>query len=214
MDKDKDGKVSLSEWLSVTEAIADVVGEEPFLTALLQWSKLEKCGTMSKMKQAGRLNLMITTEMTRKKAEEEPFEGPGSAGLTPPFADAKSPNVSFGPQDDALDLRVLRQAIASCLGIGVFRCSCVSTGWKERWAHKDSFPSLFHFDFSTGVASGVKERRLLRQEDVERIATRISDKSSSIRLNFERCNIDDRGARAVAEHLPKELSAVYSKGEA
>ena len=33
MDKDKDGKVSLSEWLSGTEAIADFVGEEAFLTA-------------------------------------------------------------------------------------------------------------------------------------------------------------------------------------
>ena len=44
MDKDKDGKVSLSEWLSGTEAIADFVGEQPFLTALLQWSKLERCG--------------------------------------------------------------------------------------------------------------------------------------------------------------------------
>ena len=42
MDKDEDGKVSLIEWLSGTEAVADFVGEEPFLTALLKWSKLEK----------------------------------------------------------------------------------------------------------------------------------------------------------------------------
>ena len=33
MDKDKDGKISLSEWLSGTEAIADFAGEEAFLTA-------------------------------------------------------------------------------------------------------------------------------------------------------------------------------------
>ena len=90
MDKDKDGKVSLSEWLSGTEAIADFVGEEPFLTALLGWSKLEKSGARSKMKQAGRLHEMIMTEMTRKRAKGEPFEEPGSAGLTPPFADAKA----------------------------------------------------------------------------------------------------------------------------
>ena len=45
MDKDKDGKVSLSEWLSGTEAIADFVGEEPFLTSLLKWSELEKSGS-------------------------------------------------------------------------------------------------------------------------------------------------------------------------
>ena len=101
MDKDKDGKVSLSEWLSGTEAIADFVGEQPFLTALLQWSKLERCGldvgvdhglpvqhvTISKMKQAGQLIEMIKTEMTRKRAEGEPFAAPGSAGLKPPFAD-------------------------------------------------------------------------------------------------------------------------------
>ena len=57
MDKDKDGKVSLSEWLSVTEAIADFVGEEPFLTSLLKWSELEKSG--SSFFQAERLHETI-----------------------------------------------------------------------------------------------------------------------------------------------------------
>merc|ERR1712205_98283 len=94
MDKDQDGKVSLNERLSGTEAIADFVGEEPFLTALLQWSKLEECGSSSKIEQAGRLHQMIKTEMTRKRAEGEPFEEPGTAGLTPPFADDKAAEKS------------------------------------------------------------------------------------------------------------------------
>ena len=47
------------------------------------------------MKQAGRLHEMIKTEIMRKRAEGEPFEEPGSAGLTPPFAKppAHSANV-------------------------------------------------------------------------------------------------------------------------
>merc|ERR1719171_1808862 len=81
MDKDEDGKVSLNEWLSGTEAIADFVGGEPFLKALLEWSKLEKSDVLQEM---------IMTEMTRKRAKGEPFEEPGLQGLTPPFADAKA----------------------------------------------------------------------------------------------------------------------------
>ena len=77
MDMDKDGKVSLSEWLSGTEAIADFVGEEPFLTALLKWSKLEK---------SQKLHDMLMREKARKTAEGESFEGPGSGGLKLPFS--------------------------------------------------------------------------------------------------------------------------------
>ena len=77
MDKDKDGKVSLSEWLSGTEAIADFVGEEPFLTALLKWSKKE---------QSQKLHDLIMSEKARKTEEGESFEGPGSGGLKLPFS--------------------------------------------------------------------------------------------------------------------------------
>ena len=78
MDKDKDEKVSLSEWLSGTEAIADCAGEEPFLTALLKWSKKEK---------SEKLHDMIMSERARKTAAGESFEGSGSGGLKPPFSD-------------------------------------------------------------------------------------------------------------------------------
>ena len=77
MDKDEDGKVSLIEWLSGTEAIADFVGEEPFLTALLKWSKIEK---------SQKLYDMLMSEKARKTAEGESFEGPGSGGLKLPFS--------------------------------------------------------------------------------------------------------------------------------
>ena len=77
MDKDKDGKISLSEWLSGTEAIANLAGEEKFLTALLKWAKQEKSKKLQKM---------IDSEVARKKAEGEPFEAPDSAKLKPPFS--------------------------------------------------------------------------------------------------------------------------------
>ena len=77
MDADKDGKVSLNEWLTGTEKIADFVGEEVFLTALMKWSKKEKSNS---------LLAMIVTEKARKESEGEPFEAPGSAGLKPPFS--------------------------------------------------------------------------------------------------------------------------------
>ena len=80
MDADKDGKVSKSEWLDGTEAIADFAGEETFLTALLKWGKLEK---------SKKLQTMIESEMARKKAEGEPFEAPDSSKLTPPFSVTK-----------------------------------------------------------------------------------------------------------------------------
>ena len=70
MDADKDGKISLSEWLSGTEAIADFAGEEEFLKALLKWSTLEK---------SQKLHDMIDSEMARKKAKKEPFEYSGSS---------------------------------------------------------------------------------------------------------------------------------------
>ena len=81
MDKDKDGKVSLNEWLSGTEAIADFVGEKEFLEALKNWSKAE-----SSVELVQKLHDMILREKDRKKVEGEPFEAPGSAGLKPPFA--------------------------------------------------------------------------------------------------------------------------------
>ena len=77
MDVDKDDKVSLSEWLSGTEAIANLAGEEKFLTALLKWAKLEK---------SNKLRDMINRELARKKAEGEKFEAPESAKLKPPFS--------------------------------------------------------------------------------------------------------------------------------
>ena len=80
MDADKDGKVSLSEWLSGTEAIADFAGEEEFLKALLKWAKLEKSKKLEKM---------IDSEMERKKAKGEPFEAPDSAQLKPPFSETR-----------------------------------------------------------------------------------------------------------------------------
>ena len=82
MDKDKDGKVSLNEWLSGTEAIADFVGEKEFLEALKNWSKAE-----SSVELVQKLHDMIVREKDRKKVEGEPFEAPGSAGLKPPFAE-------------------------------------------------------------------------------------------------------------------------------
>ena len=80
MDADKDGKISLSEWLSGTEAIADFAGEEEFLKALLKWSTSEK---------SQNLHEMIDSEMARKKAKGEPFEAPDSAKLNPPFSVTK-----------------------------------------------------------------------------------------------------------------------------
>jgi gamma-glutamylcyclotransferase (GGCT)/AIG2-like uncharacterized protein YtfP len=77
MDVDKDEKVSLSEWLSGTEAIANLAGEEKFLTALRKWAKQEK---------SNQLHKMIDSEIARKKAEGEPFEAPDSAKLKPPFS--------------------------------------------------------------------------------------------------------------------------------
>ena len=80
MDKDQDGKVSLNEWLSGTEAIADFAGEEEFLKAILKWGKLEK---------SNKLVNLTTSEMARKKATGEPFEAPDSAKLKPPFSVTK-----------------------------------------------------------------------------------------------------------------------------
>ena len=80
MDADKDGKVSLNEWLSGTEAIADFAGEEEFLKAILKWGKLEK---------SNKLVNLTTSEMARKKATGEPFEAPDSAKLKPPFSVTK-----------------------------------------------------------------------------------------------------------------------------
>ena len=88
MDADKDGKVSLSEWLNGTEAIADFAGEETFLTALLKWARLEK---------SKKLRTMIESEMKRKKAEGEPFEAPGSAKLKPPFSVTKELEAKAAP---------------------------------------------------------------------------------------------------------------------
>jgi hypothetical protein len=84
MDKDKDGKVSLNEWLSGTEAIADFVGEKEFLEALMHWSRAENSVDLPQ-----KLLDMILREKDRKKVEGEPFEAPGSAGLKPPFADVR-----------------------------------------------------------------------------------------------------------------------------
>ena len=80
MDADNDGKISLSEWLSGTEAIADFAGEEEFLKALLKWAELEKSKKLEKM---------INREMERKKAKGEPFEAPDSAQLKPPFSETR-----------------------------------------------------------------------------------------------------------------------------
>ena len=70
MDANEDGRISLSEWLSVTEAIAAFAGEEEFLKALLKWSTLEK---------SQKLHDMIDSEMARKKAKKEPFQYSGSS---------------------------------------------------------------------------------------------------------------------------------------
>ena len=80
MDANEDGRISLSEWLSVTEAIAAFAGEEEFLKALLKWSTLEK---------SQKLHDMIDSEMARKKAKGEPFEAADSAKLKPPFSVTK-----------------------------------------------------------------------------------------------------------------------------
>ena len=77
MDADRDGKVSLSEWLSGTEAIADFAGEEEFLKALLKWARAER---------SNKLRDMVNRELARKKAEGEQFEAPESAKLKPPFS--------------------------------------------------------------------------------------------------------------------------------
>ena len=87
MDKDKDGKVSLDEWLSATEAIADFVGEKEFLEALTNWSTDPRMGQFTSVELVEKLHDMILREKDRKKVEGEPFEAPGSAGLKPPFAD-------------------------------------------------------------------------------------------------------------------------------
>ena len=79
MDKDKDGKISLSEWLSGTEAIAVFVGEEAFLKALLKWATTEK---------SKKLQRMIKAEQARKTAEREPFEAPDPSKSKPPFSPA------------------------------------------------------------------------------------------------------------------------------
>ena len=74
MDKDNDGKISLSEWLSGTEAIAVFCGEKAFLTALLKWSRQAK---------STQLRDMILTEQNRKKAMAEPFEAPDGSAKVP-----------------------------------------------------------------------------------------------------------------------------------
>jgi hypothetical protein len=82
MDTDKDGKISLSEWLRGTEAIAIFVGEEAFLKALYSWAR--KTAT-SKSKN---LQKIIKMEQARKKAEGEPYEAPHPAQSKPPFSPA------------------------------------------------------------------------------------------------------------------------------
>ena len=79
MDKDKDGKISLSEWLSGTEAIAVFVGEEAFLKALFRWARKENSKNLQRM---------IKAEQARKTAEREPFEAPAPAKSKPPFSPA------------------------------------------------------------------------------------------------------------------------------
>ena len=134
MDKDQDGKVSLSEWLSGTEAIADFVGEEPFLTSLLKWSELE---TQRAGRQAERLHEKIKTEIMRKIAKGEPFEEPGSAGLTPPFAKppAHSANVmpdkkvtSAGLQlPDPLDYELIKLLDKMPNGVQISYTDCMES---------------------------------------------------------------------------------------
>ena len=99
MDVDKDEKVSLSEWLSGTEAIANLAGEEKFLTALLEWGNQEESLPFSHTgARSKKLQTMIKSEMARKKAEGEPFEAADhSAKLKPPFSVTKELEAKAAP---------------------------------------------------------------------------------------------------------------------
>ena len=87
MDKNKDGKISLSEWLTGTEAIADFCGEKAFLTALLKWSMKEN---------SNKLQQMVMREQARKQAVPEAFEAP-DARLKPPFSAKKKAKKEENP---------------------------------------------------------------------------------------------------------------------
>ena len=100
---------------------------------------------------------------------------------------------------DALHVPVLRQTVASYVPRDVFRCSCVSKGWQERWSAEDSFSLCFCLDF-TGCS--------LRPEDVKRIVRRIRVASLSVHLNFQSSRICEEGAKQLAAHVPGRLTSL------
>ena len=82
----------------------------------------------------------------------------------------------------ALDLHQVGQAVASYAPVDVFRCSGVSSGWRDRWSREDVFvPSL------TVDCSGRGSR--IRACEMAAIAQRMSCKGLSVDLKFSGCRI-------------------------
>ena len=97
---------------------------------------------------------------------------------------------------DALDLNAVGPAVACCVPLEVFRCRCVSAGWKKRGSPVVFLP-FFDLDLSD---------RALAVRDVAAIATSIPDGATSLRFKLTRSG--DAGAQAVAERIPEGLTSL------
>ena len=99
----------------------------------------------------------------------------------------------------ALEFPLVGRTVATFVPIDVFRCGCVSAGWRERWSHEDLYLPSFVLDLS-GCTIRVCSWRGLAQ--------RIPANCTSLDLNFSCCRIAEQSVAALA----RRVWAMYKRG--
>ena len=174
-DTNGDGRISMSEWLAAMQAIADKAGEEHLLWAIIRsWNDHPLAVEIRKQpdacKQFESLRVQVLSSQA-KRAEE----------LSAQKAKVMQ-NAEVG------------QKVAGYVPIDVFRLSCVSREWNERWTRQDVFFPSFSLDLTGRIISTVQ---------LISIAQRIPANAAELTLKLPSC--DEAGARAVAERVPTGL---------